>query len=571
MLDANREDLVLGIVGAGLMGRGIAQIAALAGIEVLMFDLRAGAAEEAKAALEQTLSMLEGKGKLSADERAAAVARIVPAAALGEFARCHVVVEAIIENLDAKRALFRQLEEVVGDDCLLASNTSSLAVTAIAAACRLPERVAGFHFFSPVPLMKIVEVIEGVLSAPWVGETLTALARRMGHTPVRAKDTPGFIVNHAGRGFLTEALRIVGEGIADFPTVDRILRNAVGFRLGPFELLDLTGLDVNLASSISVYKAFFEEPRYRPHPLQQRMVDAGWLGRKVGRGFYLYDERGVRTGPEPQPAHPDRPASRTTEDAGATFDVIEDAGATFEVIGEGPVASLLRSRLPAPAGGGRPDVTFDTRLDAPDTAGGAQQADVVAVLAWGRSASSANGAVRQTAHADATAGSQHPTVLGFSLVPGAPAADETLAIELLVPAAPGAASTARAVGAALTRAGVTVVTLPDQPGGIAFRIVALLINEAVGALAEGLAEAADIDRALRLGVNYPLGPLEWAERLGPAAVLGALDSLHREIGAERFAPHPLLRAMVALGLGSFAEFTAHEAAPGAAGSGRMGR
>ena len=150
MLDANRKDLVLGIVGAGLMGRGIAQIAALAGIEVLMFDLRAGAADEAKAALEQTLSMLVDKGKLSADERAAAAGRIVPAAELGEFARCHVVVEAIIENLDAKRELFRQLEGVVGDDCLLASNTSSLAVTSIAAACRLPERVAGFHQFDIV-------------------------------------------------------------------------------------------------------------------------------------------------------------------------------------------------------------------------------------------------------------------------------------------------------------------------------------------------------------------------------------------------------------------------------------
>ncbi|NLF53494.1 MAG: 3-hydroxyacyl-CoA dehydrogenase, partial [Thauera phenolivorans] len=299
MLDANREDLVLGIVGAGLMGRGIAQIAALAGIEVLMFDLRAGAAEEAKAALEQTLSMLVDKGKLSADERAAAAGRIVPAAALGEFARCHVVVEAIIENLDAKRDLFRQLEGVVGDDCLLASNTSSLAVTSIAAACRLPERVAGFHFFSPVPLMKIVEVIEGVLSAPWVGETLTALARRMGHTPVRAKDTPGFIVNHAGRGFLTEALRIVGEGVADFATVDRVLRAAAGFRLGPFELLDLTGLDVSHPVMESIYNQYYQEPRYRPSPIARQRLAAGLLGRKSGRGFYVHADGKPQTPPAP--------------------------------------------------------------------------------------------------------------------------------------------------------------------------------------------------------------------------------------------------------------------------------
>lgn len=555
------------VVGAGTMGRGIAQLALQAGCTVVLIDADAAALERATGSLSELFGTLAAKGRLHATP-AELMSRLGTADDLAAAASADWVIEAVPEDLALKRTVFGQLS-TLATRARLATNTSTLSVTAIASGCARPRDVIGLHFFNPPGLMRLVEVVPGAATSSALVDEAVAFARLLGREPVVASDSPGFIVNRLARPYYLEALRLHAAGVP-VETCDAAMR-AAGFPLGPFELLDLIGLDVNLASSISVYKAFFEEPRYRPHPLQQRMVDAGWLGRKVGRGFYLYDERGVRTGPEPQPAHPDRPASRTTEDAGATFDVIEDAGATFEVIGEGPVASLLRSRLPAPAGGGRPDVTFDTRLDAPDTACGAQQADVVAVLAWGRSASSANGAVRQTAHADATTGSQHPTVLGFSLVPGAPAADETLAIELLVPAAPGAASTARAVGAALTRAGVTVVTLPDQPGGIAFRIVALLINEAVGALAEGLAEAADIDRALRLGVNYPLGPLEWAERLGPAAVLGALDSLHREIGAERFAPHPLLRAMVALGLGSFAEFTAHEAAPGAAGSGRMGR
>ncbi|NMG32579.1 3-hydroxyacyl-CoA dehydrogenase NAD-binding domain-containing protein, partial [Aromatoleum evansii] len=245
MLDITRTDLLLGVVGTGLMGRGIAQIAVQGGVRVVLHDARPGAAGEARDAIRQTLQTLAAKGRIAAADADAAAARIGIAESLTDLAGCHAVVEAIVEQLDAKRALFRQLEDIVGDTCILATNTSSLSVTAIAAGCRLPGRVAGFHFFSPVPLMKIVEVIDGALSEPWVGEALTALARRMGHTPVRAQDTPGFIVNHAGRGFGTEALRIVGEGIAGFADVDRILREAAGFRMGPFELLDLTGLDVS--------------------------------------------------------------------------------------------------------------------------------------------------------------------------------------------------------------------------------------------------------------------------------------------------------------------------------------
>lgn len=226
MLDANQPGLVLGIVGTGTMGRGIAQIAAQAGITVRLFDTRPQAAEEARANVGAMLDSLATKGRMSAEEARAATLRLQPVRAEAELAGCHVVVEAIVEELGAKQALFTRLEGIVGPDCLLATNTSSLSVTAIAAACARPGRVGGFHFFNPVPLMKVVEVIDGARTEPWVSTALVTLARRLGHRPVRAADTPGFIVNHAGRGFGTEALRILQEGIASFDEVDRILRDS---------------------------------------------------------------------------------------------------------------------------------------------------------------------------------------------------------------------------------------------------------------------------------------------------------------------------------------------------------
>jgi 3-hydroxybutyryl-CoA dehydrogenase len=296
--DANKVDLVLGIVGTGVMGRGVAQIAAQAGISVLMYDAKADAAQEAKKTISATLSKLAEKGKLSAEAANAAVARILIADSLEQLKDADIVIEAIVENLQVKHQLFQSLESIVRDTCLLATNTSSLSVTEIAAGCRLPGRVAGFHFFNPVPLMRIVEVIDGLLTEAWVAEVLMSLAGRMGHTAVRAKDSPGFIVNHAGRGFVTEALRVLGEGIAEHQDVDRILRQGAGFKMGPFELLDLTALDVSHPAMEAIYNQYYQEPRLRPSPIARQRLLAGLLGRKVGRGFYSYSAVASEAVPE---------------------------------------------------------------------------------------------------------------------------------------------------------------------------------------------------------------------------------------------------------------------------------
>src|SRR5687768_15341840 len=285
------------------MGRGIAQVLAQCGARTLVFDAQPGAARKAKEAIGQSLGKLVEKGRIAAADVEKTLRRLEVVDSLEALAPAHVVVEAIVEDLAAKRQLFSALEKVVKSDCILASNTSSLSVTAMAAACQRPGRVAGYHFFNPVPVMKIVEVVDGTLTEPWAGEALSALARRFGHTPVRCKDTPGFVVNHAGRAFVPEALRILSEGIADFATIDRILVEAAGFRLGPFGLMDLVGLDVAHAVMKSMYEQYFEEPKYRPSFLAEPRVAAGLLGRKTGRGWYEYDKDGValRTPEAPTP------------------------------------------------------------------------------------------------------------------------------------------------------------------------------------------------------------------------------------------------------------------------------
>jgi len=497
--DMTREDLALGIVGTGVMGRGIAQIAAQAGIEVTLYDARPDAAPEARDHVAGTLARLADRGKLDPAAARAAADRLRIAGALAELAGCHVVIEAIVEQLEAKRALFDELERIVTADCLLATNTSSLQVTAIAAGAGHPERFGGFHFFNPVPLMKVVEVIDGVRTAPWVGDALVALARRMGHTPVRAQDTPGFIVNHAGRGFGTEALQILREGIAPVHAIDDILRDAAGFRMGPFELFDLTGLDVSHPVMESIYTQYYHEPRYRPSPIAAQRVVAGLHGRKsANRGFYRYVD-GKR---EEIPA---APVPRAT----ATPVWVSRAGLGAEVAG-------LLARLGAKIdGGGAP---------------GPGSLCVVAPLgADATTAALAEGL-------DATR-----TVAADALFP--------LAKRRTLMTTPVTSPQMRDAAHALLAAdGVPVTVIRDSPGFVAQRVIAHIVNIACDIAQQRIATPADIDRAVNLGLGYPTGPLAWGDALGPDRVLAILRELFDFYQDPRYRPSPWLKRRARLGV-----------------------
>jgi len=297
----------IGVVGAGTMGRGIAQVAATVGHPVLLHDANPQALEDARAFLTRMLGRLVEKGKLAPGRDAEILGRITFLHdQLQPLASCGLIIEAIIEELAAKQTLFAQLERLVAPEAILATNTSSLSVTAIAAACQRPERVLGLHFFNPAPLMPLVEVVPGVATAAEVVAQARTLMEAWGKSPVVARDTPGFIVNRVARPFYGEALRILEEGIADVPTVDWAMRTLGGFRMGPFELMDLIGNDVNFRVTETLWKAFFYEPRYRPSFTQQRMVEAGRLGRKTGLGFYDYREDATNPEPTTDPARGER-------------------------------------------------------------------------------------------------------------------------------------------------------------------------------------------------------------------------------------------------------------------------
>jgi 3-hydroxybutyryl-CoA dehydrogenase len=489
----------IAVVGAGLMGRGIAQIAAQAGFEVALFDVKPDAATDARQAVADTLSKLAAKGKLSEGEVARAVARISVADELGQLARVDLVIEAIVERLDAKQALFAALEPIVGRHCVLATNTSSLSVTAIASACAHPDRVAGLHFFSPVPLMKLVEVIGGLQTAPPVVEHLLAFGAALGHTPVRARDTPGFIVNHAGRGYGTEALRILGEGIADVATIDRVLTDGAGFRMGPFALLDLTGLDVSQPVMESIYHQYYEEPRFRPSPLGAQRLAAGLLGRKTGRGFYDYGGDSTSVA-QPRPtAAPPRCVWVSGRDRAArerVASLLTSAGADVDTASRPAPDALC---LVLPLGSDATTAALDEGLDPARTVA----LDVVPNLAKHRTLMTTpitRQEMRDAAHAIF-------------------AGDEA-----------------------------SVAVIHDSPGFVVQRVLAHVVNVACEIAQQRIATPADIDLAVRIGLAYPMGPLAWGDALGPARLLTILNELMRAYGDPRYRPSPWLSRRARLGV-----------------------
>ena len=490
------------VIGAGIMGAGIAQIAAQAGHGVRLFDARDNAATEAKTKLGATLAALAAKGKVRSDAVTATLGRVQPIAAMEQARDAGLVVEAIVENLDAKRTLLRQIEALVDSDCILASNTSSISITAMANGLQRPERLAGMHFFNPVPVMKLVEVISGLHTAPAVAEALFALAGRWGKTPVHARSTPGFIVNRIARPYYGEAQALLHERATTPAVLDACLR-AAGFRMGPCELIDLVGHDTNFAVTESVYQANFGDKRYQPSLLQREMVDGGLLGRKSGRGFYDY-----RNGVAAAPAF---------LSAGGEPVTIPPAARVF-VHGEGPVAEHWAQAL-APVG-----VSFDRN----------RESDWTGLEADGAQLRLTDG--RPAARVSAETGVRNLAVNDLPMAGTAPGGALAFSIS-----ATASAAWAEQSGAWLRLAHFAPQRVGDAPGLVVARTVAMLINEAADAVQQGVCSQDAADAAMKLGLNFPAGPFEWLARWDAGEVVRLLDYLDSQYRGERYRASPELR------------------------------
>ncbi len=493
---------LVGLVGAGAMGRGIAQIAAQGGCQVLLFDAQSGAADTARAAVQEQWQRLLSKGRISEEQLQAWSARLQPVADMAALKDCTLVVEAIVERLDVKQAVFAQLEAVVAPDAVLVSNTSSLSVTQIAAGLQRPARFAGLHFFNPVPLMKVVEVIAGLKTDPALCDALAQAVRQWGHQPVQAQDTPGFIVNHAGRGYNTEALRIVGEGIADFATIDRILRDQAGFRLGPFELMDLTALDVSHPVMEAIYRQYYDEPRYRPSVITAQRLAGGVVGKKAGQGFYRYDNGRAQVPPEPPV--PD-------------VAVLPPVWVSPQATRRAALCALLH--------------TLGAELETQATPS-AQALIVVAPLGLDVSAA----AVAE--HLDAT------RTVGIDLL-----IDDCATQRRVLATNPATRADMRAAAHALfARDGKAVSVVRDSGGFVTQRVLATIVNIAADICQQRICTPQDLETAVTLGLGYPQGPLALGECWGAERVLQVLENLQTVYGDPRYRPSPWLRRRALLGL-----------------------
>lgn len=544
------SDDEVAVLGAGTMGTGIAELAARAGHTVRVFDSRPGAAAAAVQAIRGRTQRDAERGRLTPADAARIAAGVRPAAGIPELAGCRVVIEAVVEDLDAKRELLRAVESVIeadlagradragraelgnreaagrpdpgtravpaldlteaegrdgGPPVLLATNTSSLSVTAIGAALARPERLVGMHFFNPATRMDLVEIVRGTASDPSGVDAATELVRTWGKTPVLCDSTPGFVVNRIARPFYGEAQRLVEQRFADPATVDIILREAGGFRMGPFEVSDLVGQDVNLAVSRSVWEQTFHDPRYAPTVFQQRLVDAGYLGRKAGRGVYRYGPDGARLDGLPFTAPP-RPAPAEVDLLDYDFGVMAPFLARIEAAGvkvnrialddSEVMEELPGLRLP---GDGLLRVTDGStaRSWAMEAPGG------LILLDW--------------AHDPATC----------------------TRVALMAPRDVDPDALDAAIGLCQA-AGVAVSVIGDAAGGVVARTVAMLVNEAVDLVARGEASATDVDVAMLLGTGYPSGPLEWGDRVGAIRVAAVLSELDEETPTGRYRLSPRL-------------------------------
>ncbi|WP_215899263.1 3-hydroxyacyl-CoA dehydrogenase [Acinetobacter suaedae] len=492
----------IGIIGVGTMGSGIAQIAAQSGHTTYLYDTKAGAAQQAKEKLAQTFEKLVEKNKISAEQAQAANNHLVIAQQLEDLKACDLIVEAIIERLDIKQSLMQQLESIISDNTILASNTSSLSITAIAANCSKPERVVGYHFFNPVPLMKVVEVIQGLKTDPDIVDVLNQLSRKMGHRPVVAKDTPGFIINHAGRGYGTEALKILNENVCHFSEIDRILREGVGFRMGPFELMDLTGLDVSHPVMESIYHQYYEEIRYKPSPLTKQMLDGKQLGRKVNQGFYNY-ETGSKVGEQPVQL-----VERLNEypKVWIAADFSED---------QKQLESYLIGQ----------NIALDT--------GEQPHPNSLCLLAcYGE----------DTTHAAKRLNVQPEQAVAIDMLCG------IVKHRTLMPSLVTKPEYRLAAHSIFNLDGGMVSEIAESIGFVGQRVLSMVINLGCDIAQQNIATVDDINAAVRLGLGYPFGPIEWGDHVGGQKVLLTLNRMATLTYDPRYRPSPWLQRRVALNL-----------------------
>lgn len=503
MIDASRKDLVLGVVGAGTMGRGIAQVAATGGIQVLLTDARPESVDDARQFIRKMLERAVEKGTMAAADANEAVNRIRPVKGMQELSNCHVVIEAVAEDLAIKQDVFCKLENVVSENCILASNTSAIPITSIAAKCKRPQRVAGTHFFNPVPLMKLVEVIDGALTEPSVGDALTVLGRRLGREPVRCTDFPGFLAGNIGRGLTLEAAHIVEEGVATFEEVDCIMRDVVGFPMGPFQLIDNNGADIVHRAMESVYDGFYQEPYFRPSAMIRQRVVAGLLGKKSGRGFFTYKDGKALAEKSSRSVPAERPDSvwvspvEQTE-ASRLSTLLQSLGARIE---SGPRPSATALCLVTPLGEDATTASCKQNLDATRTVG------VDTLFGMGK---------RRTCM---------PT----------PATSQKSILE--------------AVGL-LSHDGVPVTVIKDSPGFVTQRIIAMIVNIGTWIAQSGFATPEDIDKAARYGLGYPKGSFAFANDIGSQRILSILNAIQRRTGDPRYRPNVWLSRRAELNLDS---------------------
>ena len=496
----------LGVVGAGTMGAGIAQLGVRAGCETVLHDPVPEALERGAASAESGLERWRAKGVETPGS-------LATAAELDGLAGCDLVIEAAPERIELKRELFASLSEVCGDEAVLATNTSSIPVTAIANAAARPENVVGMHFFNPAPLMTLLEVI----AADQTSERALALAREtgeaMGKRVIVAADGPGFLVNRCGRPFYTEALRVLQERVASHEQIDTVCRLGGGFRMGPFELMDLVGIDTGYEVAQSFMRLSYSEPRWRPNPIQARMAAAGRLGRKSGRGYYDYSGEGPHRPDDPEPREP----------GGGD-------GRTVVMIGDSALAVALRARA-GQAG-------FDVRPHAPDPwltlITESEVADLIPVQMMGP---------RARLCVNSLAEQRDPDAAGFMVVP--PIEESRLAELARLRTTPG--ETCERTQAFFEAMGMEHEWVADAPGLVLGRIVGQLVNEAAFAIGEGVGSAGDVDAGLELGLNHPRGAVAWGEAIGLEAVLDQLEAVWLERREDRYRPAPSLRTAALTG------------------------